>query len=63
LGNGKLRADIIEWENRLKIDYLITDAVSGCQLLRGSTASCRRHAYARDVFMSPAVLFQIENFP
>ena len=25
----KLRADIVEWENRLKIDYLITDAQTG----------------------------------
>ena len=25
----KLRADIVEWENRLKIEYLITDAASG----------------------------------
>ena len=25
----KLRAEIVEWENRLKIDYLITDAATG----------------------------------
>ena len=25
----KLRAEIVEWENRLKIDYLITDGATG----------------------------------
>jgi acyl-CoA thioester hydrolase len=33
----KLRADIVEWENRLKIDYLITDAETGKRLNRAST--------------------------
>ena len=33
----KVRAEIAEWENRLRIDYLITDAASGHRLLRGST--------------------------
>ena len=28
----KLRAEIVEWENRLKIEYLITDAVRGRRL-------------------------------
>src|SRR5919106_2408453 len=28
----KLRAEIVEWENRLKIGYLITDAASGRRL-------------------------------
>ena len=33
----KVRADLVEWENRLKINYLISDAVSGARLTRGST--------------------------
>jgi acyl-CoA thioester hydrolase len=31
------RAELLEWENRLKIGYLITDAVSGERLTRGWT--------------------------
>ena len=33
----KLRAEIVEWENRLKIAYLIHDAVSGRRLSRATT--------------------------
>lgn len=33
----KVRADLVEWENRLKINYLISDAVTGERLTRGST--------------------------
>ena len=32
-----VRADLVEWENRLKINYLITDAVTGERLTRAST--------------------------
>ncbi|MDE2280793.1 MAG: hypothetical protein KGK04_14560, partial [Xanthomonadaceae bacterium] len=31
------RADLVEWENRLKIHYLITDAASGERITRAST--------------------------
>lgn len=33
----KVRADLVEWENRLKIHYLINDAASGERLTRAST--------------------------
>ena len=33
----KLRAEIVEWENRLKISYLITDAATGRRLARATT--------------------------
>ncbi len=32
-----VRADLVEWENRLKINYLITDAVTGERMTRAST--------------------------
>jgi acyl-CoA thioester hydrolase len=32
-----VRADLIEWQNRLKIHYLISDAASGQRLTRAST--------------------------
>ena len=55
----KLRAEIVEWENRLRIDYLITDAASGRRLLRGSTTQVAVNMLTREMcFVSPAVLFQ-----
>lgn len=33
----RVRADLVEWRNRLKIHYLITDADSGERLTRAST--------------------------
>jgi acyl-CoA thioester hydrolase len=43
----KLRAEIVEWENRLKISYLITDAATGRRLVRGSgtTRKTIRHRW------------------
>lgn len=32
-----VRAELVEWEHRLKIHYLITDAASGTRLTRAST--------------------------
>ena len=32
-----VRASLVEWENRLKIDYLITDVATGERLTRAST--------------------------
>ena len=33
----KLRAEIVEWENRLRITYLISDAASGRRMCRATT--------------------------
>jgi acyl-CoA thioester hydrolase len=33
----KVRASLVEWENRLKINYLITDAETGERLTRATT--------------------------
>jgi acyl-CoA thioester hydrolase len=55
----KVRAEIVEWENRLKIDYLIIDAASGRRLLRGSTTQVAVDMAKREMcFVSPAVLLQ-----
>ncbi|MEC5163271.1 MULTISPECIES: acyl-CoA thioesterase [unclassified Janthinobacterium] len=54
----KLRADLVEWENRLKIDYLISDADSGKRLTRASTAQVAVEiASGAMCFVSPPVLF------
>jgi acyl-CoA thioester hydrolase len=55
----KVRAEIVEWENRLKIDYLIIDPGSGRRLLRGSTTQVAVDMATREMcFVSPVVLFQ-----
>jgi acyl-CoA thioester hydrolase len=55
----KLRAEIIEWENRLKIGYLVTDAPSGRRLLRASTTQVAVDMATREMcFVSPPVLFE-----
>ncbi|MEP7073195.1 MAG: acyl-CoA thioesterase [Nitrosospira sp.] len=55
----KLRAEIVEWENRLKIDYLITDAISGKRLNLASTTQVAVEIKSGEMcFVSPSVLFQ-----
>lgn len=55
----KLRADVVEWENRLKIDYLITDADSGARLTRASTTQVAIDMQSGEMcFVSPPVLFK-----
>jgi acyl-CoA thioester hydrolase len=55
----RLRADIVEWENRLKIDYLITDATSGKRLNRASTTQVAVEIATGEMcFVSPPVLFE-----
>ncbi len=52
-------AEIVEWENRLKINYLITDKFTGSRLTKGYSIQV---AIDRDTnemcFESPAVLFE-----
>jgi acyl-CoA thioester hydrolase len=55
----KLRADLVEWENRLKIDYLISDAESGARLTRASTTQVAVDIATGEMcFVSPSVLFK-----
>ena len=55
----KLRAEIVEWENRLKIDYLITDALTGKRLNRASTTQVAVDIASGEMcFVSPPVLFE-----
>ena len=54
-----LRAVIVERENRLKIDYLITDVASGRRLTRAtSTQVAVDIATGEMCFVSPPVLFE-----
>jgi len=55
----KLRAEIVEWENRLKISYLITDAATGRRLVRATTTQVAVAIASREMcFVSPPVLFE-----
>ena len=55
----KLRAEIVEWENRLKIDYLITDAQTGKRLNRASTTQVAVDMVSGEMcFVSPPILFE-----
>ncbi len=54
-----VRAEIVEWENRLRIDYLISDAASGRRLNRASTTQVAVDIASGEMcFVSPPVLFQ-----
>jgi acyl-CoA thioester hydrolase len=49
----------VEWENRLKIDYLITDAETGKRLNKASTTQVAVHIESKEMcFVSPPVLFE-----
>jgi acyl-CoA thioester hydrolase len=55
----KLRAEIVEWENRLTIDYLISDAATGRRLTRASTTQVAVEIATGEMcFASPPVLFE-----
>ena len=55
----KVRAEIVEWENRLKIDYRITDAATGETLTRAHSIQVAVDARTGEMcFVSPPVLLQ-----
>jgi acyl-CoA thioester hydrolase len=52
-------AEIVEWEDRLKINYLIIDKCSGLRLTKGSSVQVAVNIKTGDMcFASPAVLFK-----
>jgi acyl-CoA thioester hydrolase len=60
----RLRAEIVEWENRLKIDYLISDAASGRRLNKASTIQVAVDMATKEMcFVSPPVLFEKLGVP
>lgn len=55
----KVRAAIVEWENRLKIDYLLSDAATGQRLTRASTIQVAVNMATEEMcFVSPPILFE-----
>lgn len=52
-----VRADLIEWQNRLKINYLICDAVSGERLTRASTVQVAVEIASREMQLASPKVF------
>jgi acyl-CoA thioester hydrolase len=58
----KVRAILKEWENRLKIEYLILDAETGRRLTKGYTIQVAVNIANREMcFQSPQVLLDCLN--
>lgn len=54
-----VRAEIVEWENRLKINYLITDKQSGARLTKGYSIQVAVDMATQQMcFASPTVLLE-----
>jgi acyl-CoA thioester hydrolase len=54
-----VRASLKEWENRLRIDYLITDIATGKKLTKATTTQVAIDMQTRQMcFESPAILFE-----
>lgn len=55
----QVTATLVEWENRLKINYVITDALTGKRLTRASTTQVAVELASQSLcFASPAILFE-----
>ena len=60
----RLRAELVEYESRLKIDYLITDVATGQRLNRASTTQVAVDIATGEMqFVSPAILFEKLGVP
>lgn len=60
----RVHAGLMEWENRLKVDYLVSDAVSGRRLTTGYTIQCAVDAKTGELqLVSPrALLDRLEEY-
>ncbi|WP_313109821.1 acyl-CoA thioesterase [Stutzerimonas nitrititolerans] len=52
-----VRADLVEWENRLKINYLITDAETGERMTRGSSVQVAVEMASREMQLASPTVF------
>ena len=52
-----VRADLIEWENRLKINYLITNAESGERMTRGTSVQVAVEMASREMQLASPKVF------
>jgi acyl-CoA thioester hydrolase len=55
----RVRAEIVEWENRLRIDYLVSDAATGRRLNRATTTQVAVDIASGEMcFVSPPILLE-----
>lgn len=55
----KVKATLVEWENRLKVNYLITDAETGKRLTKAYTVQVAVDVASGEMlYVSPDILFQ-----
>lgn len=52
-----VRASLVEWESRLKINYLITDAATGERLTRASTVQVAVNVNTREMQLASPRVF------
>ena len=52
-----VRASLVEWENRLKVNYLITDLASGERLTRASTVQVAVEITSREMQLASPKVF------
>ena len=52
-----VRADLVEWENRLKINYLIRDTETGERMTRGSTVQVAVEIASREMLLASPRVF------
>ena len=52
-----VRADLIEWENRLKFNYLINDAVTGERMTRGTSVQVAVEIASREMQLASPRVF------
>jgi len=52
-----VRASLVEWENRLKVNYLITDKASGERLTRASTVQVAVEIASREMQLASPKVF------
>ncbi|WP_339415573.1 acyl-CoA thioesterase [Pseudomonas sp. RL_105y_Pfl1_103] len=52
-----VRASLVEWENRLKVNYLITDLASGERLTRASTVQVAVEITTREMQLASPKVF------
>jgi acyl-CoA thioester hydrolase len=60
----KVRAELVEWENRLKLQYLITSVATGLRLTKATTVQVAVELSANQMCLaSPPVLFEKLGLP
>ena len=53
----RVQADLVEWQNRVKVNYLITDLASGERLTRASTVQVAVEIASREMQLASPKVF------